>query len=432
MSQLGDGDLEKILTVDARDYTVQALDIAREEYEKREHSRESLEEKRELLSAPAPKRASSWTRSFKGQAPSIAEARQHPVTTLVAALSILASVAWWAGVEMTWALPTGRGLVSDLPGLVASTFLHTGLLHLAFNLFWLWALGVRLESQLGRARFGGLVLLLGVVSAAAEHATLSSGVGLSGVVYGLFARAWVSGRQSDSLKEILDRRTIWIFCLWFLLCIGTTVAGVWAVGNVAHGSGAALGALVGWSATGRSRVRRALRVGLLGLFIVGVAVAAAVVPIVAPFLDDPTGYAGDLGYQALTQNKNEEAVTWLLASTAQEDAHPDAWHNLGVAYTRLGQHRKAVRAFREAWEMDREDTDRKQSLAGALFEAAQAELASGRADEASGLFEEAVRLNPSDEEAKRGLEEARARHRGGPTKGPATPSRADDAPLHDP
>ncbi len=79
--------------------------------------------------------------------------------------------------------------------LVTPIFLHFGILHIAFNMFWLYDLGTLIERRIGSFVFVLLVLALAIPSnyaAVPGHGAFFGG--MSGVVYGLFGYAWVRGR----------------------------------------------------------------------------------------------------------------------------------------------------------------------------------------------------------------------------------------------
>lgn len=72
--------------------------------------------------------------------------------------------------------------------LLTSMFLHFGLLHLALNMYALFAIGPLLEVTYGRARYLALYLLSGLVGSVAVYCfggdTLTAGA--SGAIFGLF------------------------------------------------------------------------------------------------------------------------------------------------------------------------------------------------------------------------------------------------------
>ena len=75
------------------------------------------------------------------------------------------------------------------PGLVtafASMFMHGGLLHIAFNMLFLWVFGNNIEDAMGRPRFVGFYLLGGLVAAYSQAALNADStvplIGASGAV----------------------------------------------------------------------------------------------------------------------------------------------------------------------------------------------------------------------------------------------------------
>src|SRR5437667_2509017 len=99
--------------------------------------------------------------------------------------------------------------------------------------------------MLGWWRYLAMIVAVAIGSAAAEHALVLGGVGLSGVVYALFGFLWVNRAASAKTLSLMSRPTVRLLVFWFFLCIALTAAGLFAVGNVAHGLGAALGASLG-------------------------------------------------------------------------------------------------------------------------------------------------------------------------------------------
>jgi membrane associated rhomboid family serine protease len=83
--------------------------------------------------------------------------------------------------------------------LFTSAFLHANLIHIAFNMYFLWFVGSAVEQALGRGRF----VLLYVVSALAGSAgalvwtPLSPTVGASGALFGLLGAALILERQRN-------------------------------------------------------------------------------------------------------------------------------------------------------------------------------------------------------------------------------------------
>src|SRR5439155_25951067 len=99
--------------------------------------------------------------------------------------------------------------------LASSALPHIDLIHLAFNLYWLWVFGTLVESVLGHWATAGLMLLFAVGSCAAEYALFDGGVGLSGIGYALFGMLWVLAPRDPRFAGAVDRQVIALFLGWF-------------------------------------------------------------------------------------------------------------------------------------------------------------------------------------------------------------------------
>ncbi|HXT60114.1 MAG TPA: rhomboid family intramembrane serine protease [Pirellulales bacterium] len=268
---------------------------------------------------------------------------------------------WWAGNDVErWTLDA-RAFHGEPWRLLTSSLPHVDIIHLIFNLYWVWVFGARIESVFGSIRTAGLFALLAAGSAEAEYAVFEGGVGLSGVGYGLFGMLWVLSDRDARFSGAIDRRTIEMFGAWFFLCIALSVAGVWQVANVAHGAGAVLGAIVGAAVAARSRLRRAA--GWLGL------VSALVLTTCgctfgrryvnfSEHVGDDLAY---LGYEALIDDDYPRAVRLFESAVAANDRVPGWWKDLGIAYQQLKRFSDAADAFQRAHDLDPSDAETKQA-----------------------------------------------------------------------
>jgi membrane associated rhomboid family serine protease len=120
-------------------------------------------------------------------------------------------------------------------GLFTSNFLHTELWHIAFNLYWLWIFGKKIEFESSKAFYGLLILSSALVSSLSELSFAdTTGIGLSGIGYSLFGFIFIKSKTTEAYKNYLDKRTIRLFILWLFLCIVLTQTKAWNVGNAAH------------------------------------------------------------------------------------------------------------------------------------------------------------------------------------------------------
>lgn len=119
--------------------------------------------------------------------------------------------------------------------LFVSQFLHADVLHLAFNLLFLWVFGPELEERLGRTRFVFFYLMCGVVAALCQMLSApfsaASMIGASGAISGVLGAYFVLHRRSWILTFVPP---IFLFpapaplflALWFLLQIASVFVNV--------------------------------------------------------------------------------------------------------------------------------------------------------------------------------------------------------------
>jgi membrane associated rhomboid family serine protease/Flp pilus assembly protein TadD len=377
--------------------------------------------------------------------PPIREALRFPITSAIGACAIGVSLWWWTGHSVDWAVIDGRSFVTEPWRVVTSNLPHVNPLHLVFNLYWFWVFGTLLERDLGRAKYVGIVALLAVVPAAAESVFATGGVGLSGIVYGYFGLLWTLEQRDSRFEGAVDQATVSAFVLWFFVCIGLTLTGALAVGNVAHGTGAVLGWLLGRAIAPAEGTRferggppKGVWWGAIALLGIGALVGATV----GQRLIHPFTYADELaaqGYAELVSGRNNEAALLLADAARLKPADHQIWHNLGVARQRMGRYSRALDAFRSEWGLlsdkprdltavlvwlcvhegdDAANGERWEDAAASYrealgYEASDAALwgrlgvASAQAGDTNGAkraLETALRLNPQDELAKKALE----------------------------
>ncbi len=235
--------------------------------------------------------------------------------------------------------------------LVTNILPHANGFHLIFNLYWTWAFGTVIEKEFGPLLTALLVLIVAVGASAAQYAVEEGGIGLSGVVYGLFGFLWVLSRLQPRYADGMDRATVILFIAWFFFCIVTTELGIWAIANIEHGVGAVLGAMAGF-AVGSSGARRVAAAAVL-LLAVGASVAAA--DVWRPYVNFSTSGSEDvelIAESAMEQDDNQRAADLLRLATRYRYAGPRPWYNLGIALGRLDKSDEAISAFRRAIALD--------------------------------------------------------------------------------
>lgn len=136
--------------------------------------------------------------------------------------------------------------------LVTPMFLHFGLIHIAFNMFWLFDLGWMIERRFGRVYFGWLVVVTAVISNVAQFYWDGPEFGgMSGVIYGLFGFIWMRAIYDPAPYFTLNQGIVINMIAWLFICM-TGVVG--PIANAAHAGGLLAG--MAWALTARLGFRK--------------------------------------------------------------------------------------------------------------------------------------------------------------------------------
>lgn len=126
---------------------------------------------------------------------------------------------------------------------VTPIFWHLSMMHLVFNMIWLYQLGSLLESLKGTVRLAIFVLVIAVLSNMAQALAPSflggtpSFGGMSGVVYGLFGYVWIKSSFVREPGFAISQATVVIMIVWLFLCMTPAMSltdDSPRVANVAH------------------------------------------------------------------------------------------------------------------------------------------------------------------------------------------------------
>jgi GlpG protein len=130
--------------------------------------------------------------------------------------------------------------------LATPAFLHMGLTHLMFNMFMLYSLGGIIESRQHSLRILALFVMCSIAGNLGEYVFGNTGVGMSGVVYGLFGYLWVYGLMAPQDRLGVRKDTIIILVAWLVLGFAGVLEKLLGVGvaNWAHLFGMLMGMLV--------------------------------------------------------------------------------------------------------------------------------------------------------------------------------------------
>lgn len=192
---------------------------------------------------------------------------QTPILTyLLVALSFVTTAAYLTAGNQPGTLwySVGHFGFAETPGaapwgLLTTVFIHGSWMHLIFNMLWLVQIGRILEATLSPVVY--LAILVGAAAVGGgceflvELLTLhqgSTGIGMSGVVYALFALMWAGRGEYPAWGMVATQANLRLLVGWGLLCIVGTYAGLFrafglpGIANGAHAGGFLFGLSVGF------------------------------------------------------------------------------------------------------------------------------------------------------------------------------------------
>lgn len=179
-------------------------------------------------------------------------ARHTPITAILIFLSVTVALISKFGSDFQFLYflfiseySQGLSEISDgqLWRLFTPIFIHFGILHIAFNMLWLYQLGSDIEQRQSTKRMAVLVVIISILSNMAQF--FWSGPlfgGMSGVVYGLLTYLWVQGKFNPRAGLGLDQNIAIMMLIWFVICWLGLVGNI---ANMAHTIGLVGGAILG-------------------------------------------------------------------------------------------------------------------------------------------------------------------------------------------
>jgi len=131
----------------------------------------------------------------------------------------------------------------ELWRLFTPAFIHFGIIHILFNMLWLYQLGSVIEQRQNIKRLAVLVIVISLSSNLAQYFWAGPMFGgMSGIVYGLLAYLWVQGKYNPWAGLGLDQNIAVMMLIWFVICWLGLVGNI---ANMAHTIGLVTGAILG-------------------------------------------------------------------------------------------------------------------------------------------------------------------------------------------
>lgn len=243
------------------------------------------------------------------------------------ALCVLSTHRWWT-FDGPSLIPLGSGFGpyttdGDWFRVITSTFLHVGLVHLAFNMWALASFGPLVERLFGSLFYATIYLVTGIVSSLASvcwDPNVNS-VGASGAIFGLFGALAAVQLHNDGSIPVNILRPLRRSSLIYIGCALLAGFGSGAIDNAAHVGGLLSGYLLGYllrrPVTG---LRLPIRVSLRRL---GMTAIAAFLVLAAGVL-----IAKQAGTRLTNEGRYAATIHWFVPREAEA---VNRWRVLAVA-----------------------------------------------------------------------------------------------------
>ncbi|MBK7642474.1 MAG: rhomboid family intramembrane serine protease [Planctomycetes bacterium] len=333
-------------------------------------------------------------------------ARATPATFTLCATAVVLSIAGWTSPGLEAFVLDQSAFGSEPWRLITAHLVHGNFLHLYFNLTCVWFLGRAIELRLSAAMLLGSTIFLMLGGSAAMHAFDRGGIGISGVVYGMWAMLYTGSRGCYRLRGVLTPRINKIMVGWFFFCILATWQGWLPISNWGHGSGAVLGALAGFAITQEGR----FRIGALpfGAALLALLAAGATVWWPKWNFGGAAIFFEEQADAALDRSDWEEGVRLLRAAVDLDSTDGRDWWNLGVALVKLEREAEALDSFYRSFECGGLDHERLDALHALLAAQLARETQQSQTKAALQTASRVVAVDPDDRHAWEALEKLAA------------------------
>jgi membrane associated rhomboid family serine protease/Flp pilus assembly protein TadD len=274
--------------------------------------------------------------------------------------------------------------------LASAVFVHIGLLHLGFNMWCLWSLGLAAERMFGNFTFLLIYLLSGIAGSLASltwHPAIVS-AGASGAIFGV-AGALVSmlyfGHILVPREVVRQMMSSLAFFVGFNLLMGSVIPGIDNAGHLGGlVAGLGLGAALHRALPSRHRPpHRFLAVPAAALLFFAVA------RIALDRAPENPDLLAERSRKLAAEGKKEASIHELEKAVALAPGSAPLLNELGASYLSSGRTDDAISAFQKAVDLDVQLYEPQRNLAIALAVA-------GRREEASEAFRIARQMEPRD------------------------------------
>ena len=155
---------------------------------------------------------------------------------------------WREGAYIYWRKGLPEVMNWQFWRLFTPMFVHYGIIHLVFNMLWLWDLGNMVEGRKSSLFLAIFILIVSGSSNWAQYLVSGPGFGgMSGVVYGLLGYIWMKGKYDPGSRLALHKTTVAMLIVWYFLCLSGLMG---HIANMAHTVGLVVGIAWGYLTSG--------------------------------------------------------------------------------------------------------------------------------------------------------------------------------------
>lgn len=199
---------------------------------------------------------------------------KYPLTSGIAVMAIVLTLLMGSGYDVRGLMFLPHAFFGEPWRMVTWILPHGGVLHLVFNVYWLWVFGAFLEELFGPFKTVVLIVATAVVSGFLQFVMVGPNfIGLSGIIYAMFGFFVVAKRVNIAYARTIDSATEQVLGAWFFIAIVLDQLGQMSIANWVHGGGFVVGAFFGLAWAGRKSQR-----------VIGYAVLSVLVAIPTAFL----------------------------------------------------------------------------------------------------------------------------------------------------
>lgn len=230
-------------------------------------------------------------------------------------------------------------------GLLTPFFPHANVLHVGFNMLWLFGMGRLMEARLNPFIYVLLLAASAAVGTASEMlVSHSTGIGASGVVYAMMGMMWAGRGRYPEWQTIATRDNLRVFLGWAVFCIVTTYLHLQNIANGAHVGGFLFGLSVGWLFLAPRR---------RPLWTIPLVLLLAISTLALTWMPWSSEWTFWKGGRELDRAHYQNAVYWYGINLSRSNDPHAAARNLGLAWQGIEQQsiqRKDVTQARAAHE----------------------------------------------------------------------------------